>query len=84
MTVPIIAGEPNTWGLALARALQELEDRVSGLESPGVPRPAYACLKANLPDAATFINCVAYATDTKILVASDGANWRRQDTGAVI
>lgn len=78
MTVP--AGLAPT----LADCLQGLEDRLALLEGPMSPSLAYACLKAALPPAADFINCVAYVTDTKILVASDGTVWRRQDTGAAI
>lgn len=64
--------------------LESLEGRVAELESPKSPKPAFACLKADLPAAADYINCVAYVTDTKILVASDGTVWRRQDSGAAI
>lgn len=69
---------------ALADYLQGLEDRLWLAEQPQQPRAAYACLKAQLPAAAAFLNCVAYVTDTAILVASDGTVWRRQDTGAAI
>jgi hypothetical protein len=69
---------------SLADYLGQLEARILELEGPNSPKPAYACLKANLPDAASFINCFAYVTDTKITVASDGTVWRRQDTGAAI
>jgi hypothetical protein len=75
---------PSVIDTPLGAYLDELEGRVLELESPNSPRPAYPCLKADLPAAASYINCVAYVTDTKILVASDGTVWRRQDTGAPI
>lgn len=68
----------------LAAWLNTLESRIGVLESPQSPTLVFACLKANLPAAATYFNCVARVTDTNILVASDGANWIRQDTGAPI
>lgn len=64
--------------------LDDLERRLAELEGPNSPKPLFACLKAALPAAADFPNCFAYVTDTKITVASDGAAWRRQDTGAPI
>ena len=79
MTLPI-GGIPAQ----VAAYLEELEGRVAGLEDPKSPLAPYACAAASLPSAATFINCVAYVTDTKIMVASDGTVWRRQDTGAAI
>lgn len=68
----------------LGEWLDEIEGRVGSLEKPGSPTPLYACALAALPSAATFINCFAYVTDTKITVVSDGTVWRRQDTGAAI
>lgn len=79
MTLPI-GGIPAQ----VAAYLEELEGRIAELEDPKSPRAPYACAEADLPAAATYINCVAYVTDTKILVASDGTDWRRQDTGAAI
>ena len=72
-------------GLApdLALHLERLEMRLAILEGALSPAPVYACAKAALPPAAAFINCVLRITDLNILAASDGANWIRQDTGAV-
>lgn len=69
---------------ALADYLGDLEARVAALENPGLPVPAFACTTANMPSAATYIGCVLRNTTLNILAHSDGTNWRRQDTGAVI
>lgn len=80
MTVPVL---PQ--GLEGLRGyLTGLEGRISRLEQPLEPGPVYSCVKAKLPAAASFIQCVALVTDTNILVASDGVHWIRQDTGAPI
>ncbi len=68
----------------LANWLNDLESRIGTLENPQAPGLVFACLHADLPSAATYFNCVARVTDTNILVASDGTNWIRQDTGAPI
>lgn len=67
----------------LAAYIQDLEDRLAVLESPGSPTLVYACTKANLPSAVIFINRIAYAIDLVMIVYSDGTNWRRADTGAI-
>jgi hypothetical protein len=69
---------------ALRAYLDEMEARIAELETPNGPAAEFACLKASLPDALTYINRRAYVTDTKILAVSDGTVWRRQDTGAAI
>jgi hypothetical protein len=53
-------------------------------QAPTQPAPLYACLTADLPAAADFINCAAYVSDIPIIAVSDGTDWRRQDTGAAI
>lgn len=68
----------------LARALADLDQRIGNLEQPGQPGSVYACLKAQLPAAASFVNGVARVTDTNILVASDGVNWINQHTGSAV
>lgn len=77
MTLPI-GGIPAQ----VAAYLQELEDRVAGLEDLKSPRAPYACAQADLPSPATYINAVVYVTDVKRLAHSDGTNWKRADTGA--
>lgn len=84
MTAPVLAGDANQWGVALQLYLTQVDDRLAVLETPQGPTPAWSCLKAALPDATKYRNAVAYVTDTKILVVSDGVVWRRQDTGAPI
>jgi len=73
-----IGGIPATLGAYL----QELEDRVAELEDPKSPKAPYACVQADLPSPATYINAVVYVTDVKRLAHSDGTNWKRADTGA--
>lgn len=68
----------------LAQFLGELEERVGELENPGSPVlvPAYAT--AGMPDATKYLNRVIRNTTLNILAHSDGTNWRREDTGAII
>jgi|DEB3_MinimDraft_2_1074329.scaffolds.fasta_scaffold02288_4 hypothetical protein len=77
-----MAAPPFQGSAQLLEYLTGLEARVSILEEPASPKPVYACLQANLPTAADFINCVVYVTDLKRLAHSDGTNWKRADTGA--
>lgn len=86
MPVPavIIGGDVHAWMVAVQAFLSEAEERLAALETPQSPTAVFACLKADLPAAASHVSRLAYATDTKILVVSDGTVWRRQDTGAPI
>lgn len=68
----------------VAQYLTDLEARVDEAENPGSPRKVFACTTANMPPAADFYQCVLLNTTLNILAHSDGTNWRRQDTGAVI
>jgi hypothetical protein len=68
----------------LAQWLNDLEARIEAMENPNAPKPVFACTTALMPDAATYIGCVLRNTTLNILAHSDGTNWRRQDTGAVI
>jgi hypothetical protein len=68
----------------LALWLEQLEIRLGALETAQSPMPVYACTQAQLPAAAAYLNCVVRVSDLNILAASDGTNWRRQDTGAAI
>lgn len=63
--------------LEMARALDELA-------AAGTPTRLYAATTAGMPAAADWTNCVLRNTTLNILAVSDGTNWRRQDTGAVI
>jgi hypothetical protein len=68
-----------------ARALEELVTELErALDAPGEPRPVYACPTAEMPPAASYPNGVLRNTTLNILAVSDGVNWIRQDTGAVI
>lgn len=80
MTAPILPPEQSV----LQQWMEDVELRLDRLEKPGSPKPVYACASTALPSAASYINCVLRVTDLNILAASDGTNWRRQDTGAAI
>ena len=75
---------PMSFQPTQAAYLEELEARVAALENPGSPTLVYACTTANMPTASANINRILYNTTLNILAHSDGTNWRRQDTGAVI
>lgn len=68
----------------LADYLRGLEDRIAELENPGSPKKVFASTTANMPSAADFYQCVLLNTTLNILAHSDGANWKREDTGASI
>ncbi len=68
----------------LAIYLQELEDRIAVLENPQEPIPVPSYATADMPSAAIFTGRVIINTTLNIMAHSDGANWRREDTGAVI
>lgn len=64
--------------------LNELEARIATLEAPDSPKPVFACTTANQPDPAVYVGCVLRNLTLNILAHSDGASWRREDTGATI
>jgi hypothetical protein len=64
--------------------LKSFHDAVSALQAPGAPTALFAVAKAGLPPAAAHPSSLVLVTDLNILAHSDGANWIRQDTGAVI
>lgn len=68
----------------LAQFLGELEERVGELENPGSPVLVPAYTTAGMPDPTLWINRVIRNTTLNILAHSDGTNWRREDTGAII
>lgn len=76
MQAPALSADFSRWA-------EDVDQRLRTLEGVDSPKPAYACTKAKLPPAAAFVNCIVRITDLNILAASDGANWIRQDTGAV-
>lgn len=68
----------------LADYLRDLEQRLAELENPGSPQKVFACVTADMPSPADFYQCVLLNTTLNILAHSDGANWKREDTGASI
>jgi hypothetical protein len=79
MPAPVGQVPPN-----VASYLDDLEARIMRLEDPQQPVPVPAYTTALMPAASSFMNCVLRNTTLNILAASDGTNWRRQDTGAII
>jgi hypothetical protein len=71
---------------ALEAYLEELESRLSALETPQGFTPAFLTASAHLTaaNAADHAARIAIATDLKTLVWSDGVRWWRADTGAQI
>lgn len=80
MLLPIGPGIPE----AMRAVLKSFHDAVSALQAPGAPTPLFAVAQAGLPPAAAWPASLVLVTDLNILAHSDGVNWRRQDTGAVI
>lgn len=68
----------------LAEILGDLRNAVLELMEATQPHRVLALSQAALPPAEAWPNCVVRVSDLNILAASDGANWIRQDTGAVI
>ncbi|WP_309091102.1 hypothetical protein [Phenylobacterium sp.] len=80
MLLPIGPGLPED----VRAVLKGFHDAISALQAPGAPTPLFATSQAGLPPASAYPRCLALVTDLNILAHSDGANWIRQDTGAVI
>ena len=59
-------------------------DALRGLITPGAPGALFAVAQAGLPPAASYPQTLVLVTDLNILAHSNGINWIRQDTGAVI
>ena len=69
---------------AVRATLKSFHDALAALMQPGAPTPVFAVAQAGLPPAAEHPQTLVLVTDLNILAHSDGANWIRQDTGAVI
>jgi hypothetical protein len=80
MLTPIGPGIPAD----LRAVLTSIQDAIRALQTPAAPQPVYAIAQAKLPPAASYQNCLVLVGDLNILAHSDGAHWRREDTGAVI
>jgi hypothetical protein len=80
--MPVPAGLPPS----LETYLEELEGRLSGLETPQGFTPAFLTLSTHLTatNAAAHAARIGLATDLKTIVWSDGVRWWRADTGAQI
>lgn len=64
--------------------LKSFHDVLTSLLAPGRPTPLCAVTQAGLPPAASHPQTLVLVTDLNILAHSNGINWIRQDTGAVI
>lgn len=80
MLNPIGPGVPD----AVRAVLKSFHEALLELQTPGAPKPVYACAAAELPAASDYPQCVALVRDLNILAHSDGVHWIRQDSGAVI
>ena len=69
---------------ALRALLKSFRDAIEGLQVPAEPKPVFAVAQSGLPPAASYPRCLVLVSDLNILAHSDGTNWIRQDTGAVI
>ena len=59
--------------------LKSMHDALGALITPGRPTPLWAVAQAGLPPAASHPQTLVL-----VLAHSNGINWIRQDTGAVI
>lgn len=80
MLIPIGPGVPET----VRAVLKSFHEALLELQTPGAPKPVFACAAAALPPAADYPQCVALVRDLNILAHSDGTHWIRQDSGAVV
>jgi hypothetical protein len=59
-------------------------EAIQQMQNPGKPTILYSCATTDMPDAASYTNCILRNTTLDILAVSNGTNWIRQDTGATI
>jgi hypothetical protein len=77
---PLPAGlEPG-----LAQVIEDIRQQLIELQNPQLPHPVCALSTANLPPAASYQNCIVYATDLSTFAVSNATHWIRVDTGGVI
>lgn len=69
---------------SLRAALTSMQDALRALQTPGEPTPLLAVAQAKLPPAASYPQRLLLVSDLNVLAHSDGAHWRRADTGAEI
>jgi hypothetical protein len=80
MLLPVGPGAPEA-----SRALMKsFHDALAALITPAAPTAVFAIAQGDLPAASAHPHTLVLVTDLNILAHSDGANWIRQDTGAVI
>lgn len=79
MPVPVGQVPPD-----VAAYLEGLERRLELVENPQEPVMVPAYTTALMPAASAYLGRVLRNTTLNILAHSDGTNWRRQDTGAII
>lgn len=68
----------------LRTLLMSFADALAGVIAPGAPTAVFAVSQSGLPPAARYPQTLVLVTDLNILAHSNGINWIRQDTGAVI
>lgn len=81
MPAPVVGVAPD-----LRAYLAGLEERLSALETPAGFLPAFLTTSAQITpaNAKQAAGRWAILSDLKTLAWSDGAHWRRADTGAVV
>jgi hypothetical protein len=84
MAAPALAAGKPVTGDQLGPWFQEIQSRLSALETPKRPMPLFATVKSALPPPASCFNCAALLTDLGVVATSNGANWLNAATGAVI
>lgn len=63
----------------------DVSEAIQELETPTYPHKAYRAASTALPPATRFdAGCIIDLTDLNTVAKSDGTNWRRVDTGAIL
>lgn len=69
----------------LAPGLLDMQDAIDELQAPTKPSQLWVCASSALPrPASNWAGCVASLSDLPTLAMSNGTNWVRVDTGAVL
>lgn len=53
-------------------------------QQPSFPHPIYRTASTTLPNPVLYRGCIIDLTDLNTIAKSDGVNWRRVDTGAIL
>ena len=78
--IPVGPGIPE----GVRAILKSHADAIQSLRQPGAPTAVLSTTVAKLPAPANYPPSIAIVTDIPALAFSDGTNWRRSDTNAII